>query len=91
MGEFVGLIVWRKADAVGRDDGFGGGDDVGDVVGVKLAVVVVVISFPSLATEVVVEVVEVDVDGFDVVEVLIDVVGSVSVVVVGFVVVVVVL
>lgn len=67
------------------------GDDVGDVVGVKLAVVVVVISFPSLATEVVVEVVEVDVDGFDVVEVLIDVVGSVSVVVVGFVVVVVVL
>jgi hypothetical protein len=80
-------------DAVGRDDGFGVGDDVGDVVGVKLAAVVVVIFFPSLANEVVVEVVEVEVDvdvaDFDVVEALSDVVISASVVVVGFVVVVV--
>ena len=77
-------------DAVGRDDGFGVGDDVGDdvgdVVGVKLAVVVVVIFFPSLANAVVVEVVEVEVDvdvaDFDVVEALSDVVISASVVVV---------
>ena len=57
VGEFVGSLEVKKAAAVGRDDGFGVGDDVG----AKLTVVVLVIFFPSLTTEVVVEVVEVDV------------------------------
>jgi hypothetical protein len=43
--------------------------------------------FPSSASEVVVEVVDVDVVDPDVVELLVDVAGSISVVVVGFVVV----
>ena len=41
-------------------------DDVGDVVGAKLVVVVAVILFSSLAYEVVVEVVEVDLTDGDV-------------------------
>ena len=66
MGEFVGILVLREADAVGSHDGFGVGDEVGDVVGVKLVVVVAVIFFSSLAYEVVVVVVEVDVTDGDV-------------------------
>jgi len=49
VGEFVGILVLREADAVGSHDGFGVGDEVGDVVGVKLVVVVAVIFFSSLA------------------------------------------
>lgn len=66
MGEFVGILVLRRTDAVGSHDGFGVGDEVGDVVGVKLVVVEAVIFFSSLAYEVVVEVVEVDVTDGDV-------------------------
>jgi hypothetical protein len=66
VGEFVGILVLREADAVGSHDGFGVGDEVGDVVGVKLVVVVAVIFFSSLAYEVVVVVVEVDVTDGDV-------------------------
>jgi hypothetical protein len=87
VGEFVGLFVLTITDAVGGDDGFGVGDGVGDLVGVKLAVVVDIAFFPSSASEVVVEVVDVDVVDPDVVELLVDVAGSISVVVVGFVVV----
>jgi hypothetical protein len=59
-----------KAFPVGRNDGVSVGDDVG----VKLAVVVAVLFFPSLATEVVVKVVEVvgaPAGGFDVVVVVV--------------------
>jgi hypothetical protein len=49
VGEFVGILVLRETDAVGSHDGFGVGDEVGDVVGVKLVVVVAVIFFSSLA------------------------------------------
>lgn len=66
MGEFVGILVLRETDAVGSHDGFGVGDEVGDVVGVKLVVVVAVIFFSSLAYEVVVVVVEVDLTDGDV-------------------------
>jgi hypothetical protein len=65
VGEFVGILVLREADAVGSHDGFGVGDEVGDVVGVKLVVVVAVIFFSSLAYEVVVVVVVVEVDVTD--------------------------
>jgi hypothetical protein len=69
--------VLTKAVPAGRNDGVSEGDDVGDDVGDKLAVVEVVVFLPSLATEVVVKVVEVvgaDVGGFDVVVVVVVVV-----------------
>ena len=43
VGEFVGSLEVKKTAAVGIDDGFGVGDDVG----VKITVVVLVVFFPS--------------------------------------------
>lgn len=62
MGGFVGTLVLREANAVGSHVG----DDVGDVVGAKFVVVMAVKFFSSLAYEVVVEVVEVDLTDGDV-------------------------
>lgn len=62
MGELVGILVLRETDAVGSHVV----DDVGDVVGAKFVVVMAVKFFSSLAYEVVVEVVEVDLTDGDV-------------------------